>query len=123
MKRFLVIGNPIEHSWSPMLHNYWIKSNGIDAIYEKQKIHENELGLLIEQLKKKEKEFSKIIKIGRTHLQDATPLSLGQEFSGYHAQLTKCIERIKNGANLIQIYSGLIFRGHHLIYEICKRIK
>ena len=33
------------------------------------------------------------------------------------------IDRIKNGANLIQIYSGLIFRGHHLIYEICKRIK
>lgn len=33
------------------------------------------------------------------------------------------IDRIKNGANLIQIYSGLIFRGHHLIYEICKRVK
>ena len=33
------------------------------------------------------------------------------------------INRIKNGASLIQIYSGLIFRGHHLIYEICKRIK
>ena len=33
------------------------------------------------------------------------------------------IDRIKNGANLIQIYSGLIFRGHRLIYEICKRIK
>ena len=33
------------------------------------------------------------------------------------------VERIKNGAILIQIYSGLIFKGHHLIYEICKRIK
>ena len=53
------------------------------------------LTLLNQQLKKKEKEFKKIIKIGRTHLQDATPLSLGQEFSGYHSQLTKCIERIK----------------------------
>jgi fumarate hydratase, class II len=57
--------------------------------------------LLNNQLKKKEKEFKKIIKIGRTHLQDATPLSLGQEFSGYHAQLTKCIERIKNALDEI----------------------
>src|SRR6056300_1737683 len=52
MKRFLVIGNPIEHSLSPTLHNYWIKSNGIDAIYEKQKLDDNELRLPIEQLKK-----------------------------------------------------------------------
>ena len=36
-----------------------------------------------------------IVKIGRTHLQDATPLSLGQEFSGYQVQLKKCIERIE----------------------------
>ena len=43
MKRFLVIGNPIEHSLSPTLHNYWIKSNGIDAIYEKQKLDDSEL--------------------------------------------------------------------------------
>ena len=37
MKKFLVIGNPIEHSLSPKLHNYWIKIYGIDAIYEKKK--------------------------------------------------------------------------------------
>ena len=42
---------------------------------------------LRDALKKKEKEFSSIIKIGRTHLMDAVPLSLGQEFSGYVAQL------------------------------------
>jgi fumarate hydratase, class II len=59
------------------------------------------LTLLNKELNKKEKEFKKIIKIGRTHLQDATPLSLGQEFSGYHAQLTKCIERIKKALDEI----------------------
>ena len=53
------------------------------------------LKILEKALKKKSKEFSKIIKIGRTHLQDATPLSLGQEFSGYQVQLKKCIERIE----------------------------
>ncbi len=53
------------------------------------------LKILEKELKRKSIEFKKIIKIGRTHLQDATPLSLGQEFSGYHAQLNKCIERIE----------------------------
>ncbi|MGV3634922.1 MAG: class II fumarate hydratase [Pseudorhodoplanes sp.] len=43
----------------------------------------------------KEKEFAKIVKIGRTHTQDATPLTLGQEFSGYAAQLKFGIARIK----------------------------
>ena len=43
MKKYLVIGNPIEHSLSPVLHNYWIKENKINAIYEKQKINENEI--------------------------------------------------------------------------------
>ena len=38
MKKYLVIGNPIEHSLSPKLHNYWIKNKGIEAIYEKKKI-------------------------------------------------------------------------------------
>ena len=45
------------------------------------------LKLLAKELEKKSKEFKKIVKVGRTHLQDATPLTLGQEFSGYHAQL------------------------------------
>ena len=53
------------------------------------------LKLLEISLKKKSIEFKKIVKIGRTHLQDATPLTLGQEFSGYYEQLKKSIERIK----------------------------
>jgi fumarate hydratase class II len=46
-------------------------------------------------LQKKEAEFKDIIKIGRTHLMDATPLTLGQEFSGYVQQLTSDLERIE----------------------------
>ena len=53
------------------------------------------LSLLEKELQKKTKDFKNIVKIGRTHLQDATPLSLGQEFSGYHEQIKKSIERIK----------------------------
>ena len=53
MKKFLVIGNPIEHSLSPKLHNYWIKKNNINAIYEKQKVENNRLENSISQLKEK----------------------------------------------------------------------
>ena len=53
MKKFLVIGNPINHSLSPKLHNYWIKNYNINAIYEKQKLNENELENLILQVKEK----------------------------------------------------------------------
>ena len=53
------------------------------------------LKLLEKTLANKSKEFKNIVKVGRTHLQDATPLTLGQEFSGYQSQLKKCIERIE----------------------------
>jgi len=53
MKKFLVIGNPIEHSLSPKLHNYWIKSNNIDAIYEKKKLNKDELGDVVLKIKQK----------------------------------------------------------------------
>ena len=53
MKKFLVIGNPIEHSLSPKLHNHWIKINNIDAKYEKKKLHENEIKNLILEIKRK----------------------------------------------------------------------
>ena len=43
MKKYLVIGNPISHSLSPKLQNYWIKNYNIDAIYEKEKLNEDEL--------------------------------------------------------------------------------
>ena len=59
------------------------------------------LTLLSNELKKKISKFKNIIKVGRTHLQDATPISLGQEFSGYHSQLDSCIKRIKNSLNEI----------------------
>ena len=59
------------------------------------------LEMLNKELKKKVSKFKNIVKVGRTHLQDATPLSLGQEFSGYQSQLEDCITRIKNALNEI----------------------
>ena len=42
MKKFFVIGNPISHSLSPELHNFWIKKNKIDAVYDKINLEESE---------------------------------------------------------------------------------
>ena len=70
------------------------------AIETKKKLLPS-LELLNKELKKKVSQFKNIIKVGRTHLQDATPLSLGQEFSGYQSQLENCIYRIKNALNEI----------------------
>ncbi len=55
------------------------------------------LAYLQDALQKKEKAFARIVKIGRTHTQDATPLTLGQEFSGYAAQVRSGIARIRLG--------------------------
>ena len=59
------------------------------------------LKLLSKVLKKKVTEFKNIIKVGRTHLQDATPLSLGQEFSGYQSQIEESINRVSKALDEI----------------------
>ena len=51
MKKYLVIGNPIDHSLSPRLHNFWIKKYNIKAIYEKVKLEKNEIKEIINELK------------------------------------------------------------------------
>ena len=53
--------------------------------------------VLKDTFKKKAREFREVVKIGRTHFMDATPLTLGQEFSGYHRQLVLSIEAIEKG--------------------------
>jgi fumarate hydratase, class II len=92
------------------------------------------LKLLEKELGRKVKEFDKIVKVGRTHLQDATPLTLGQEFSGYHSQLKKCIFRIENALKEIlylaqggtAVGTGLNTRknfDHKIVKEISKITK
>ena len=47
MKKFYVIGNPIDHSMSPTVHNYWFKKNSINAVYEKRLTEKNEIEKII----------------------------------------------------------------------------
>ena len=65
------------------------------AIETKKKLLPS-LEKLSKELKAKTNKFKNIVKVGRTHLQDATPLTLGQEFSGYYSQLNDCILRIES---------------------------
>ena len=54
MKKYAVIGNPIDHSLSPILHNHWLKENNINAIYDKIKLEENQIENFLNEIKKKE---------------------------------------------------------------------
>ena len=53
MNKYLVIGNPIEHSLSPLLHNYWIKKNNLKATYDKKEANSDDLKNLIEKVREK----------------------------------------------------------------------
>lgn len=59
----------------------------------------NDINYLINSIKNKEEEFKDVVKIGRTHLMDATPITFAQEFSGYRRQLELAIDRIKGVFN------------------------
>ena len=52
MKKYFVIGNPIEHSLSPKLHNYWLNQNKIEATYDKKLITKNDLEGIFDEIKK-----------------------------------------------------------------------
>ena len=51
MKKYLVIGNPIEHSLSPKLHNHWIKENNIKAVYDKKQLNESDIEGIVSDVK------------------------------------------------------------------------
>jgi len=53
MNNYLVIGNPIDHSLSPKLHNYWIKKNNLKAAYDKKELNSDDLKGLIEKVREK----------------------------------------------------------------------
>ena len=79
----------------------------IAAVLEVERALVPALEKMHKALAEKQKEFAAIIKIGRTHLQDATPLTLGQEFSGYATQVAYAIERAKSALpRLLQLAQG-----------------
>ena len=60
--------------------------------------------ILRNSLEKKSKEFWDIVKTGRTHLQDATPIRLGQEFKGYYGQLNNSIKKVESALSELSVF-------------------
>ena len=83
MKKYIVIGNPIEHSLSPKLHNYWIKENNINATYEKQKLNESEIKDFIFKIREKEIQGANVTvpfkKLVISHMDYLTPEAEGTQ--------------------------------------------
>ena len=77
MKKYLVIGNPIDHSLSPKLHNYWIRENNLKAIYEKKQLDKNEIeNLVIHAKERKISGFNVTVPYKKEvikHLDELTP--------------------------------------------------
>ena len=111
MEKYLVIGNPIEHSLSPKLHNFWMKKNNINAIYEKEKILDSDLKDLIAKVqkgeisginvtvpfKKKVIDYLDQLSIGSKITQSVNTISLnGKNLIGYNTDIDGFELAIKN---------------------------
>ena len=111
MKKYFVIGNPINHSLSPKLHNYWLKENNIDAIYDKKKIEEKNLQNIISEVKEKKiNGINVTVPFKKTVIQYLDKLSLEAEQTqsvntifldndnlvGYNTDIGGFIKAIKN---------------------------
>ena len=101
MKKYLVIGNPIKHSLSPILHNYWIKKEKINAIYQKKKLEE--------QLKEVTKAF--LCNPKKNNLKN-NEIYLSRIFLWF----SKDFGTKKDKINFISKYSGIKFKNPKIRY-------
>ncbi len=130
MKKYLVIGNPIEHSLSPKLHNYWIKENNIDAVYDKKKLNESDLKNIISEVKEKNIRginvtipFKKLViplldelspeanetqSVNTIYLQNEKIIGHNTDIAGFELSLKHCKYEIKGKRVLILGAGGVV---------------
>jgi len=129
-KKFLVIGNPIDHSLSPKLHNYWIKKYKIDAVYEKKLLHTNAIEDLIFNIREEKihginitvpfkktvipflDELSEEAKISQSvntiYKKDNKIIGENTDIEGFKLSLEKTEQKIKNKKALILGAGGVV---------------
>ena len=90
MKKYLVIGNPIQHSLSPKLHNHWIRENNIDAVYDRKELNKNDIKGIIDDVKN-----GKIVSKPKTRKE---ALNILESLNGQKHQLISSICISKNGS-------------------------
>jgi len=130
VKKYLVIGNPIEHSLSPKLHNYWIKENNIDAVYDKKKLNESDLKNIISEVKEKNIRginvtipFKKLViplldelspeanetqSVNTIYLQNEKIIGHNTDIAGFELSLKHCKYEIKGKRVLILGAGGVV---------------
>ena len=129
-KNFLVIGNPIDHSLSPKLHNYWIKKYKIDAVFEKKLLNNNEIEGLILNIRDEKihginvtvpfkkmiipflDELSEEAKISQSvntiYKKDNKIIGENTDIEGFKLSLEKTEQKIKNKKALILGAGGVV---------------
>jgi shikimate dehydrogenase len=129
-KKFLVIGNPIDHSLSPKLHNYWIKKYKIDAVYEKKLLNNREIEDLIFNIREKKIHginitvpFKKIVipfldelseeaeisqSVNTIYKKDNKIIGDNTDIEGFKLSLEKTEQKIKNKKALILGAGGVV---------------
>ncbi len=130
MKKYFVIGKPIKHSLSPKLHNYWIKKNNIDAVYDKKLVNEDELDSIISKIKNKDIEginvtvpFKKIVipflddlspeaklsqSVNTVYLQDGKILGHNTDISGFELGIKYSKFNVRNKKVFILGAGGVV---------------
>ena len=130
MKKYLVIGNPIEHSLSPKLHNYWIKKNNINATYDRKKLEENELKNIIFQIKEEKISginvtvpFKKLVisfldelspeakdtqSVNTIYLQNGNLIGHNTDVAGFQLSLKHCKYNVKDKVVLVLGAGGVV---------------
>jgi len=129
-KTFLVIGNPIDHSLSPKLHNYWIKKYKINAVYEKKLLNNNEIDDLIFNIREEKTHglnvtvpFKKMIipfldelseeaeisqSVNTIYKRDNKIIGDNTDIEGFKLSLEKIEQKIKNKKALILGAGGVV---------------
>ena len=130
-KKYLVIGNPIDHSLSPKLQNYWIRKYKIDAVYEKKLLNNNEIKELIFNIKEEKIHglnitvpFKKVIipfldelseeaeisqSVNTIYKRDNKIIGDNTDIEGFKLSLEKTEQEIKNKKALILGAGGVSF--------------
>ena len=130
MKKYLVIGNPIDHTLSPKLHNYWIKKKNINAEYDKKKINLNDIESIIEEIKSEKinganvtipfkksvipfmdeltQESEKSQSVNTIYLQNGKVVGHNTDISGFELGIKYCKYDIKNKIVLILGAGGVV---------------
>ena len=143
MKKYLVIGNPLEHSLSPKIHNFWFKENKINAIYNKKTLEDEDLENFIKMIRDKKIEGAnitvpfkeKIIKfidilsdeakdansVNTVYMSGNNIIGHNTDIAGFYLSLKPETINLQNKTILILVHLHLYY-SFFLLFCVCSRV-